>query len=142
MRSCWLLATRERSPSSSAAGRRDSMVLRSTPCASSLERIPYSAVRPRRSNSRTRRTALYYSWESYLCNKVIQSVWIRPCECGMKQLSVMFGLIWHSNAISRNDLEINLHSISRKIKFDMTTLRQCNETISKMFTNAKRIKYW
>jgi hypothetical protein len=61
MRSCWLDPTMERAPDCSMVGRRDSTVARSSPFFSSLERIPYSAVRPRRSSSRTRLTTSY--WE-------------------------------------------------------------------------------
>eukprot|EP00957_Ditylum_brightwellii_P090651 6903946-Ditylum_brightwellii.AAC.1 len=43
MTSCWLLPTVERRPRDSICGRTDSIVLRSTPFFSSLERTPSSA---------------------------------------------------------------------------------------------------
>jgi len=59
MRICWLDATRESAPVSSIAGRSFSIAARSRPRFSSLERIPYSAVSPRMSSSRTRLTTSY-----------------------------------------------------------------------------------
>ena len=55
-----MFPTSDRAPRDSRVGRRDSAVARSRPFFSSLERIPYSAVSPRRSSSRIRLTALYY----------------------------------------------------------------------------------
>lgn len=49
----------ERAPVDSRAGNSFSRATRSSPFFSSLERIPYSAVNPRRSSSRTRPTTLY-----------------------------------------------------------------------------------
>mmetsp|Transcript_12336 Transcript_12336/g.30172 ORF Transcript_12336/g.30172 Transcript_12336/m.30172 type:complete len:200 (+) Transcript_12336:197-796(+) len=54
MRSCWLFATRERRPRSSRRGRSSSALARVSPCFSSLESTPSSAVCSSRPSSRTR----------------------------------------------------------------------------------------
>ena len=59
MRSCWLLATRERRPRSSRRGKSSSAFSRVSPCFSSLERRPSWAVCSRRPSSRTRERTGY-----------------------------------------------------------------------------------